>query len=273
MVGLVRVGRQLVECLAVHHLHGVELCAERGLGVVERVDDGTLQVCQRDVEVGHQRVLLAAVGHEVVALQQLLVVGSNLRLHGGVADTRAGGQQLVGMRGVGDVVAHVAHHIQLVADELSLLVGCTLLAHGLGGHRFHAGHGVGALVSGNVLVYIAQLLLNHCQSLLDKFVGRYADLVAVCHPVLVVDVDDGLQDVVGLSDGVVGALNVDDVLCLWFQAGRDEAAVVLRGLHKPHSLHQYLLAHLFLIVERGLQQHLADGCLRGVVHVDVEGPG
>ncbi len=55
--------------------------------VVDGGDDSAALLVELGIEVLHEWVLLTGVGHEGVALQELLVVGSYLLLDGGVVDT------------------------------------------------------------------------------------------------------------------------------------------------------------------------------------------
>ena len=123
------------------------------------------------------------------------------------------------MIGVGNIVADVAHHVELVAQGLALLLGGTLLCHGLTGDSHHVGHGVGTLITGNVLIDITQLSLDDGQTLLDELVGGDADLVAVLDPLLAIDADDGAQDVLGTRDGVIDTPDVDNALGLLLLRG------------------------------------------------------
>ena len=236
MVGLLRVGGKLADSLAVCGLYTAELGSEGGLGIVERVDNGAPQIVQGNIEVADQRVLLTGVGDQVVTFQQLLVVRGYLCLHSGIADAGAGGQQLLGMGGIGDIVADITYHIELVVEHLTLLVGSTLLSHGLSCYRHDIGHGIGTLVSGNVLIHIAQLLLYDSQTLLDELIGGDANLVAVFDPVLVVDIDDGLEDVLSTGNGVVDTADINNVLGIGLQGGTDNSSVPACRCHKTYTL-------------------------------------
>ena len=250
VVLLLRSGRQAAHGSTVGRLHRVELGGEGGLRVVEGLQDGAAQVAERHVDVAHQRVLLAGVRHEVVTLEDARVIFSNLLLDGTTADARAGGHELLGVGGVDNVVTHVAHHIQLVVNLLTLGVGGSLLADGLTGGLLNAEHAVGALVGGDAALDVAEFTLDDGQALLDELIGGDAHLVAVLHPVLVVDIDDRLQDIVGTRDGVVDTLDIDDVTRLGLEAGGDEGTVAAGGSHIACATDEDGRARILFIIKR-----------------------
>ena len=67
-------GGELAHGHAMGGLDGIELGVERQLRVVERLENGTAQVVQTDIEVADEGVLLAGVGDKVVALEDAGVV-------------------------------------------------------------------------------------------------------------------------------------------------------------------------------------------------------
>ena len=175
-----------------NRLHSSELGTEGSLGIVERIDNSTTQITERYIKVAHKWILFTGVSYKIVALQEFFIVGGNLRLYSRITDTTTGRQQLLGMCGIGDIVTHIAYHVELVVQVLALLIGGTLLTHRLGSHCLNTGHGKRTLITSNVFIDITQLIFNDGQTLLDKLIGGHTDLVAVLHPVFIIDIDNGL---------------------------------------------------------------------------------
>ena len=67
-----------------------------------------------------------------------------------------------------------------------------------------------ALVGRDAVVDHTQLVLEQGEPLGDEVGGVGRDLVLVLNPLVVVDLDDGAEHLVGILWGVVGVTEVDD---------------------------------------------------------------
>ena len=188
-----------------------------------------MQGRERLVNVGDQRVLLAAVGHEVVALELHGVVLADLLLDVAALQAGVGRQELAPVARGGHVVADVAGHGELRVQVEYLRAGLAALAHVEAGCGLHVGKQVGALVGGDVLVDVAELLLDDAEALVDEHGGAHGDLVLVLDPVLVVDGDQGVEHVLGALGVDVLEREVDDRGVLAVEGGREARGVGGRG--------------------------------------------
>ena len=108
------------------------------------------------------------------------------------------------------MVADEAGHGQLVVERVDLDVGLVGVGHVHAGGGFDVRDEVAALERGDVAVDVPQLMLDDIEALIDELGGADGNLVLVFHPVLVVDGDDGVEDVLSTLriDIVIG--EVDD---------------------------------------------------------------
>ena len=67
-----------------------------------------------------------------------------------------------------------------------------------------------AFVAGDIFVYMAQFALYHVQAVANELRSADGNLVFVPNPVLIIDFDQGIQDVFRFPDGSVIDAEVDD---------------------------------------------------------------
>ena len=65
-------------------------------------------------------------------------------------------------------------------------------------------------VAGYIFVYMAQFALYHAQTVANELRGADGNLVFVSNPVLIINLDQGIQDVFRFPDGDVIDAEVDD---------------------------------------------------------------
>ena len=216
---LVRVAGYLGGGLRLVGLQVGKLGVEAHHEVVDAGDDALAHRRQGLVVVGDERVLLAGVRHEVVALQLGLVVLADLLLDARVLDARVGRQELVLAHLAGEEVADVLRHGDAGGEVENQLVGLAALLHELLCGGLHVRQEVGALEGGDVLIHIAQLTLDDAEALGDEVGGGDGHLVLVVHPVLAINGDDGVQDVLGTGGEHILVSEVDDGRLLLAQVG------------------------------------------------------
>ena len=196
--------------------------------VVYRLEDGRLHVAERGGEVLHQRVLLATVGQQTVAVHHDGVVLADLLTDVVVLEAGAGGQGL-GERLLDQLAADVLDSAELAVQgqQFTLVLGA--LRQILRGGCLDVGQEVFALEGGNVFVDVAQLALDDAEAVGDELRGADGDLVLVLDPVFVVDLDEGIQQVFGLADGGIADAEVDDGGLLVAQAGLKGGSIGVGG--------------------------------------------
>ncbi len=110
--------------------------------------------------------------------------------------------------------------VQLSADVLGggeLVVQCRQflfvfsgLCHVEAGGCLHIGQQMFALVVGDVFVHVSQLVLYHVQTVADELRGADGNLVLVLNPVLIINLDQGVQYVFRFPGGGIVDAEVDD---------------------------------------------------------------
>ena len=242
-------------------LEGVDLGVQGLDMVVDGGDDGPAHGLERLVHVHHEGVGLAAVGHEVVALELEAVVVGDLLLYAGALYAGVGGQQLVLPGVAGEVVAHVARHRQLGAELEYAGAGLAALAHVHACRGLHVGKQVLALVGRDVLVHDAQLMLYHREALVDEHRGAHGYLVLVLDPVFVVDGYQRVEHVLGPLGAHVVDGEVDDRGLVVVEPDHEVLRICGRGrldaalAHADHTLEGFVGGN------RGA--HDADAAYRG----------
>ena len=207
---------------------GGDLLAELRDEVFEGAHDGGFLRGEVAVHLLHEGVVLATVGEEVIAHEQGLVVGCDLGFHARAAYTAVGGQELPGAGAVGEIVLDVDGHGELVV-ELNKLVGIfAALLHVHAGCLLEVGHEVAALVVGYLAVNVAEFFGEGGEALGDELRGALGDEVAVAHPMLVVDLHEGEQQVVGAGGHLVADAEVENG-ALFVGERHGEAAGIARG--------------------------------------------
>ena len=77
------------------------------------------------------------------------------------------------------------------------------------GGRLYVGQQVLALETRDAVVHIAQLPLDHPQTLVNELRGADSDLVLIEDPMLIINLDQAIQDILRLLDRSVGDAQVD----------------------------------------------------------------
>ena len=221
ILSLVRVAGNLRGGTRLVSLQGAQLGAEGYHEVVETGADASAHGSQTLVVIGNQRVLLAGVCHNVVALQLSLVVFSNLLLNARTIDTGIGRQKLV--------LAHLAY--ETAADILcdgetgveihDLLAHVAALLHILLSCGFYIRQQVGTLEGRDILIHIAQLMLDDTEALGDETGGGNGHLVLVVEPVLAIYGDDGVQHILGTLGLYIRIGKIHDGSLLLIQSHRE----------------------------------------------------
>ena len=232
------------------------LCVEGIDLILHRSGDGYPHSGEALVEVLHQRVARRTVKGQAVALEELLVVVGYLLLDGGVADARVGRQELIGILLVGDEAVYVAGYVELVAQIDQHGVGAAGLLHiYLRGSR-HIGNEVVALVGGDGVVHAAQLLLDDIEALVNEVGSADGYLVLVLDPALIVDIDKGIEEVLGPLCGDVLIGEIDDGGLLVLEHSVETVAVVLHGGDHGAAVNLQLDRLAALVI--ALHQHAAE---------------
>ena len=158
-------------------------------------------------------------------------------------------------------------HLELVVEGQYLVVDLVALLHVHARSGADIGDEVLALVLGDVAVDGGEFLLDDLETVVDEHRGREGDLVLVLYPVLVVDVDEGVEDVLspGYRDVVVRKDNDVGVL---LAEGRGELRRVLReGSVHGRAADAYLgILLLGIVVDAGGYDDISDGGGKGVSH-------
>ena len=186
------------------------LSVERIDFVVDRGKDCTPHRSQVCIHILNQGVVGATIGYQAVALEQLCVVSSNQRTKLIVRNTRVGRKQLVAVGCVGNKIAYVACHVQLVVELHHLGIGLLSLVHVHVGSRLQVWNLVLTLVRGNISIHITQLFLNNLQTVVDELGGADSNLVLILYPILVVDGNKGVEHFFCSLDGNVLVYKLDD---------------------------------------------------------------
>ena len=114
-----------------------------------------------------------------------------------IADTCIGRQQLVFRQLANQHILNVISDGNLVVDFQYTLGSSSVLRQVDVRHRFDIGKQVLALVVRNVAIHIAQFLFYQVQALIDKHGSTHHDLVLVLKPVVVVDGNQHIDEIVG----------------------------------------------------------------------------
>lgn len=91
---LTRIGSQLAGSGCFLLTDAAYLGIQRNYQIVYRLNNGALHTLQRTGKIFHQRILLATVGYQPVAVQHHIVVLVYLILNIGIGDARIGRQRL-----------------------------------------------------------------------------------------------------------------------------------------------------------------------------------
>ena len=223
--GLVWVGGQVGADLPVGALQAAQQALLRCQLIVNTGNNGLTHGGQFHIQILHEGVLFAAVGHQTVAAQHHGVVTANLALD--IAASNAGGhwKQLVSSGLIGQKIADISGEGDLVVDIGDSVFGGTAFAQVHIGYGFHIRHQVHTLVGGDVAFHITQLLFNHLQTVVDKEGGAYRNLVLVPQPVAVIDGNQHVNHIVGSVFGDVHGRDGHDVRLFCGQFHADPAFV------------------------------------------------
>ena len=223
-------------------LEGGDLCVQGLDMVVHGTDYRPAHGLQRLVHVHYEGVGLAAVGHEIVALELQPVVLCYLLLDGRTLNPRVRGKQLV-LAGVAcKVVAHIARHREPSAELEYLGAGLAALGHVHARRSLHVGQQVLALVGRYVLVNAAELLLYHRETVVYEHRGAHGDLVLVLYPVFVVDGYQRVQHVLGPLGADILDGEVDYRGLVVVEPHRKLLAICFRNRLHAAFRHIYLLS-------------------------------
>ncbi len=216
VLGLVGVGGDARGGLVAVVLLTLDLCVQGHQLVVNGLYQVGTVLGQVLVHLFHQGVALATLGDQAVALQQLGIVSGDLAVEVLAAEAVVEGEQLIAVALAAEVVADIPGHVHLVVELGDAEVGTLGLGHVHAYGSFYIGQHVLTLVGGDVIVYIAQLVLDDVQSVIDEHGGADGHLVAVFHPALVIHGDEGVEHILGTLD-----VEVDH------REGQDAGAVVI----------------------------------------------
>ena len=244
----------------------VLLHLEHGDLVGEGVHDRGAQRRQLLVEVDYQRVLRGRICEMVVAAQDQLVVLRDALEYGSVLDIGVDRYLLAVVPGGREILVRGAQLAYLHCEFGALLCGFVCLRDGHGSGRRDVGDEVLGLVRRDVVVHVAELLLDDGQAVADELVGADYLFVAVPHPLLVIDGDESVKDIVRPLERQVAVADVDNRRTLVPEARAGAAAHLVRRGRDAGARH--LDVRVAAPVEAG-------GCLRGdAAHLCVDGiPG
>lgn len=265
--GLRRIGRDAGRRLLVALLQRADLGGQCRDQVVDRTDDAAPHGAEGLVHVDHQGVPLAAVGHQVVALELQAVVFRNLALDVGALQPRIGRQQLVAAGGGGEVVADVAGHGELGVQGQDLRLGLAALRHVELRGRLHVGQQVLAFESRNVFIHMSQFAFDHAQAVVDKQGSTDRNLVLVLDPVLVIHGNQGIQHLLRPLDAGIPEAQVDYGGLLVVQGHAQSRGVAgNRRIHRRSGYRQRLgrLLPGEAVLARA-DNHLAQGGHKGII--------
>ena len=261
---LTRTGRDAQHDLVLLAPDLLRLKVERREEVVYRADDRAPDGKHGRIEVGYQRVVLAAGGDELVALEHQLVVLRDLALDVGVRQARVRRDKGVGVDRIRKVVPDVPGYRQLVVHlERACGVFRRLVQVGLR-QGLHVRQPVLLLVFLQARLDPPELLLDHDQPLVDELRGVPCRTVLVVDPFVVVRIDEGAQDVLG--PGGIGVLQGEHHhRGLLPRDARAEPLGVCLGLGiavgPPHG---DVVVPAADVVGRRIQDYVADGGGQGV---------
>ena len=93
------------------------------------------------------------------------------------------------------------------------------------------------LVTGDVLIYIAQLVFDHAQTVTDELRSTDGDLVLVLNPFLVVHFNQGVQNVFSLLNGGIVDTQIDNGGILVSQFRMQSGCIIIGdGTHITFSI-------------------------------------
>ncbi len=241
VLGLVRVGGNPSGSLCACPVQGTHLGVEVGDLVIHGRNDCSTHSVELLVHFLYQRVLCAGRVCQVVTVEKFLVVFLNLVLKAGALSTEAGREKLGLIFLVSQVVADVLGHIELVAEFLLLVADLGALLHVHCSGSCHIRNHLLALVGGNVAIYVGKLVLNNLQTVINEQGSTPRNLVLVSNPVLVVNADEGIEDILGPWNGTVFYCEGDNSGHLVRDSGRKLGTVTSDSSIKCRFPYIYLL--------------------------------
>ena len=155
------------------------------------------------VQLLYHGVALAAVGNELVALQLQCVVLVNLVLHRGIADARSRGDEVPVLGGVGQIVLDELRQLQLGFLLHGIRTVRLRFAHVLPRQRTDVHHLVALLEALQLGLHTTQFAFDDEQALVDELGGVHRHLVFVVESLLVIDIDQRVEHVLGTQGGIV----------------------------------------------------------------------
>ena len=135
-----------------------------------------------------------------------MVVLANLALDIGTSDTGIGGQRLVHPF-VFQFPADVLGSRKLVVKGKQFFLVLCRLGQIEIGSGLHVRQQVFGFIRRDILIHMPQLVLNHTKTVADELGGADSNLVLVLNPFLIIDFNQGIEDVFRLLDG--GILNAE----------------------------------------------------------------
>ena len=125
-----------------------------------------------------------------------------------------------------------------------------------------------ALVSGDVFVHMTQFVLYHSQTVADELRSTDGNLVFVLNPVLVIDFDQGIQQVFRFPDGGVADAEVDDGGVVTAQFGNQRVGIGVGGgtYASPDILDRCVYESVSVFLRR-MQNHSSGRSPYGVAHL------
>ena len=223
ILSLVRVAGNLRGGMRLVCLQGTQLGTEGYHKVVDTCRNTSAHGIQVLVVIGNQRVLLAGVGNDVVALQQSLVVFSNLLLDARTVDTGIGWQHLVLAHSAYETAADILCNGEAGVEIHDLLAQVAALLHILLCCGLYVRQQVGTLEGRDILIHVAQLMLDNAKALGDETGGGNGHLILVVEPVLAVYGDDGVEDILGTLGLYIRIGKIYDGSLLLVQSHRERA--------------------------------------------------
>ena len=222
---LLRAGGDFRRGLVLVLLRVAQLQVDCAAEVVDALQDDLADLGQLLVVVAHDGVALRGVGDERVALEQERVVFCDLLLNARRFQSGVGRQELARLGTARQHALHVLCHGALRVEGQHLLLALLRLLHGHLRGSLYGRQQVAALIAGDVAIDTAQLALDDSQALVDKLRRGDRQHVLVSHPALLIDRNEGVDDVVGAVGLFVLIGNAD-------QGGH-----LARQFHRQVSLH------------------------------------
>ena len=210
---------------------------------------------QRTVQFLHHGIAVATVFYEFVTTQFDGVVLADLCLHAGITYTRIGGDKVVALGLVLQILLDVSCHTYLRFQFQHLVVGLSCIRHIGTGSRTDIHNEVCTLEGLQLAFHATQFLTDDYQTLVDELGRVYCHLVLVTDSGLVINRDEHIQHILGTGGRTVLQRHGKDRCLVSLLTYTQIGKVIGCHMGQWQTCNSYLLAYPFIIAIGRWREH------------------